>query len=191
MDTRISLLESAERAVRERGYNGFSYADLAREIGIRKASIHYHFPTKANLGSAMIERYSARFFGSLADIAETGQSAADQLRAYIQVYRDALATGTQVCLCVSLSASRDSLSSEMLDRLNRFHEDSVAWLTQLFDRAAQDKSIANLAPADREANAALALVEGAQLLARARKDVAPFDQALATLTARLASPPLH
>ena len=65
MNTRTSLLDSAEQAVRQRGYNGFSYADLAREIGIRKASIHHHFPTKADLGLALIERYNQNFFSKL------------------------------------------------------------------------------------------------------------------------------
>ena len=191
MDTRISLLDSAERAVRQRGFDGFSYADLSKEIGIRKASIHYHFATKADLGFALIERYAERFFATLADIRNTDGSAAEQLRSYIQIYRDALAEGEQVCLCVALSAGRDSLSTEVLDQLNRFHAKSIAWLTDVFERAAQDGSVSGCALPIEDATAALALVEGAQLLARARKDVSLFDQAVAALIARLATHPVH
>ncbi|MEO1553313.1 MAG: TetR/AcrR family transcriptional regulator [Pseudomonadota bacterium] len=190
MDTQISLLKSAERAVRQRGYDGFSYADLADEIGIRKASIHYHFPRKANLGLAVVERYSARFFEALSDITEADGSAAAQLRSYIQIYRDALANGEQVCLCVSLSAGRDSLSPEMLDQLNLFHSKSVAWLTNVFERAAADGTLKSHAAPRDDAFSTLALVEGAQLLARSRKDVTVFDQALASMIGRLAKPPV-
>ena len=191
MDTRNSLLDSAERAVRQRGFDGFSYADLSKEIGIRKASIHYHFATKADLGLALIARYAERFFATLADIRSSDGSAAEQLRSYVQIYRDALAEGEQVCLCVALSAGRDSLSTEVLDQLNRFHTDSIAWLTEVFERAAQDGSVSGCALPIEDATAALALVEGAQLLARARKDAALFDQALAALIARLATHPVH
>lgn len=191
METRISLLDSAERAVRKRGYDGFSYADLAHEVGIRKASIHYHFATKADLGLALIEGYSERFFRTLSDISDADASAAEHIRSYIQIYRDALADGEQVCLCVALSAGRDSLSDEVLDQLNQFHTQSIDWLTKVFERAAQDGTVTGCALPIEDATAVLALVEGAQLLARARKDVSLFDQALAALTARLISHPAH
>ena len=191
MDTRISLLDSAERAVRQRGFDGFSYADLSKEIGIRKASIHYHFATKADLGLALIERYAEQFFEALADIRNSDGSAAEQLRSYIQIYRNALVEGEQVCLCVALSAGRDSLSTEVLDQLNRLHAESIAWLTEVFERAAQDGSVSGCALPIEDATAALALVEGAQLLARARKDVSLFDQAVAALIARRATHPVH
>ena len=113
------------------------------------------------------------------------------MRSYIQIYRDALAEGEQVCLCVALSAGRDSLSTEVLDQLNRFHAESIAWLTEVFERAAQDGSVSGCALPIEDATAALALVEGAQLLARARKDVSLFDQAVAALIARLATHPVH
>ncbi|MEO1188737.1 MAG: TetR/AcrR family transcriptional regulator, partial [Pseudomonadota bacterium] len=157
----------------------------------RKASIHYHFATKADLGLALIGRYAERFFATLADIRHSDGSAAEQLRSYVQIYRDALAEGDQVCLCVALSAGRDSLSTEVLDQLNRFHTDSIAWLTEVFERAAQDGSVSGCALPIEDATAALALVEGAQLLARARKDASLFDQALAALIARLATHPVH
>ena len=185
MNTRISLLQSAEQAVRQRGYHGFSYADLAREIGIRKASIHHHFPTKADLGVALIERYNAAFFDQLKNIKDAEGTAADQLRAYLRLYRDALDNGEQVCLCVSLSAGRDHLSDEILDQLDQFHRDSLHWLEQLFERADADGSISLHAAPEAEASAALALVEGAQLLARASKDMTQFDQSTRALHARL------
>ncbi|MEO1321868.1 MAG: TetR/AcrR family transcriptional regulator [Pseudomonadota bacterium] len=187
MNTRATLLDHAETAIRQRGYTGFSYADLAKTVGIRKASIHHHFPTKAALGLSLIERYAARFFERLYDIAVAQSAAADQLRAYIDLYREALARGEQVCLCVALSAGRDHLSDDILVQLEEFHARSITWLERAFSQAQDDGSVKGLSDPNAEAHALLALVEGAQLLARASKTPALFEHATAAFAGRLHS----
>ena len=185
MDTRTALLNSAELAVRQRGYNGFSFADMARDVGIRKASIHHHFPTKADLALQLIDRYAAQFETALSNIDTAEANAAIKLQAYHALYRDALAGGTQLCLCVSLSAGRDSLTDPVLNRLNQFHEDSIAWLQRTFAEAAQDGSVCGLTDPDSEASATLALMEGAQLMSRAAANIGQFDDATAAFLSRL------
>lgn len=185
MDTRTALLDSAERAARQRGFDAFSYADLARDVGIRKASIHHHFPVKADLAFGLIERYASRFAEALTDIDNTHQTGGEKLRAYRQAYRDALANGSQLCLCVSMSAGRDSFSESVLNQLNEFHEDSVAWLVQVFTQGAADGTIRNVQDAEADAHAALAVMEGAQLAARAATNIDLFDKATASLLTRL------
>ncbi|MEL6724184.1 MAG: TetR/AcrR family transcriptional regulator [Pseudomonadota bacterium] len=191
MDTRIALLDSAEHAARQRGFDAFSYADLAKAVGIRKASIHYHFPMKADLAFSLIERYAARFAETLTKIETEHTSAAARLRAYAGVYREALAGGEQVCLCVALSAGRDSLSEPVLAELNQFHVASVAWLEQVFEAGRKDGSVIGIADPAAEAAATLALMEGAQLVARAAKDITLFDQAVAAFLSRLAPTQMH
>ena len=185
MKTRATLLDHAETAIRQRGYTGFSYADLAKTVGIRKASIHHHFPTKAALGLSLIERYAERFFERLDDIAGAQGAAAVQLAAYVDLYREALARGEQVCLCVSLSAGRDHLSDDILVQLDEFHRRSISWLESVFSQAQKDGSVTHLGDPNAEAHALLALVEGAQLLARASKTSALFERATAAFAARL------
>ena len=191
MNTRTALLDSAERAARQRGYDAFSYADLARDVGIRKASIHHHFPVKADLAFGLIERYAARFADALAEIDTAHTHAADKLRAYLAIYRVALAGGTQLCLCVAMSAGRESLAEPVLSELNQFHESSVTWLTRVFEQAQTDQTVAGVIDAASEARAMLALMEGAQLVARAAKNLALFDQATAAFAARLSAPEPH
>lgn len=191
MDTRIALLDSAERAARQRGFDAFSYADLAKEVGIRKASIHYHFPMKADLAFSLIERYATRFVETLATIETSHALAAAKLRAYAQLYREALAGGEQVCLCVALSAGRESLSEPVLSELNQFHADSVAWLEHVFEAARKDGTVIGVIDPAAEAAATLALMEGAQLIARAAKDITLFDQAVAAFLSRLAPTQTH
>lgn len=185
MDTRTELLDAAELACCEHGFNGFSYADLSAEVGIRKASIHHHFPTKAGLASAVIERYCKNFFDQLSRISSKRISAGAKLRAYVKTYRDALRDGQTVCLCVSFSAAPDSLAAPVLKRLNAFHTDSLDWLTALFREAKKDGSISNLDTPKNEAAACLALMEGAQLTARAAGEVSIFDNAVRSLTKRI------
>lgn len=185
MNTRTALLDSAEKAARQRGFDAFSYADLSRDVGIRKASIHHHFPLKADLAFDLIERYAARFAETLTQIEMDHETAAARLRAYHSVYQDALADGSQLCLCVALSAGRDSLSDPVLEQLNKFHADSVAWLTETYQLAISDASISNIFDAEAEAYATLALMEGAQLVARAAKDLTLFNRATAAFLSRL------
>lgn len=80
MGTRTALLDSAESLARMRGYNGFSYADLSREVGIRKASIHHHFPTKADLALAVLERYRREFTAGLEQLTRSQPTAGRQLK---------------------------------------------------------------------------------------------------------------
>lgn len=186
MDMRTALLDSAELACRRRGYDGFSYADLSADVGIRKASIHHHFPTKADLALALINRYTDGVRGRLDRVAAKDAAAGEQLRAYAKIYRSALSRGEMLCLCVALSAGRDSVSGPVLDRLEAFRRDSIAWLAALFEKGRRDGSIKNVgAPLD-EAAACLAVMEGAQLAARAARNVALFDDATRLLLARAA-----
>ncbi len=178
-------MDSAEHVARQRGYNGFSYADLAREVGIRKASIHHHFPTKADLAMAIIERYRAAVEAHLKSLEEKHVSAAGRLRAYIDMYRVAMSDGKMLCLCVAFSISRASLTEEIMGQIDEFHEDSITWLTANFALGASDGSIKDVLEPAKEAAACLSLVIGGQLMARSTVSAGPFDRAVIQLEERL------
>src|ERR1700759_5519216 len=80
------ILDIAERLVQTRGFTNFSYADIAGELGITKASLHYHFPGKAELGQAVIARYGDRFADALGEIDRTVPAARAKLEAYAGLY---------------------------------------------------------------------------------------------------------
>lgn len=185
MDTKTELLDSAERAARERGYDGFSYADIAEEVGIRKASIHYHYPAKSDLGLALIQRYREGLRMQLDDITASAISAGAKLQAYLKFYRGAMADGNTVCLCVAFAISRDNLADPILAELDQFHDDSIEWLSTIYADAVNDKSIMDVGKPAQEAASTLALVEGAQLIARSSKNMKRFDAAVKQLKARI------
>jgi TetR/AcrR family transcriptional regulator, transcriptional repressor for nem operon len=103
LDTRSTLIDVATGQVRRQGYSAFSYADLADAVGIRKPSIHHHFPTKEDLGAAIVAAYTERFSEQLGRIdAETGE-VVERVRAYARLYREGLDAG-QGCLCGVLAS---------------------------------------------------------------------------------------
>lgn len=184
-DTKTALLDAAETAARRRGFDGFSYADLADAVGIRKASIHYHFPTKPDLSLALIHRYTKAFFADLDHITETQTTGAGRLEALIEIYRTALSGGESVCLCVSFSAHADPLPDAVLSDIRSFREGVIAWIADAVKLAHDDGTVQPAGLSEQDAPGVLALLEGAQLAARAQGDLGPYDAAVATLRSRL------
>ncbi len=183
-DTKTALLDVAEHAARARGFDGFSYADLAQAVGIRKASIHYHFPTKAALSAALMERYHTTLETACDKIAAEYQTGSAQLLALIALYRGALNDGKTLCLCVALISSRESLSDEVIEKIRNFRAMMVKKIEAILTLGQQDRSISGITNPASEARAVLALLEGAHLTARAEENLTTFDEALAILKAR-------
>src|SRR4051794_37071836 len=118
-DTASRILDVAERLVQIRGFNGFSYADVASELRVTKASLHYHFPGKAELGEALIRRYAERFAHALGAIDGGGGDARAKLEAYADIYADVL-RDQRMCLCGMLAAEYDTLPTPMRDAIIAF-----------------------------------------------------------------------
>src|SRR3954471_20988039 len=97
------ILDIAERLVQTRGFNGFSYADIAEALRVTKASLHYHFPSKADLGRRLIERYEATFLAALRTSKAGSAEPRAQLKRYAQIYADVL-RDDRMCLCGMLAS---------------------------------------------------------------------------------------
>lgn len=185
MSTRTYLMDAAELSVRARGFDAFSYADLAEQVGIRKASIHHHFPAKADLAVAIMQRYRERHFATLASIGEESGEPAKALTAFVDIYRGAGTAGELLCLCVAFSLSKQSLSDALHQEFCRFQTDNIAWLRDRFAAAILAGQLRCPSDPDTEAFACLALLEGAQILARTAGDPGCFDRAVASFEYRL------
>lgn len=185
MSTRSDILTHAEDLARRTGYDGFSFADLAAGAGIRKASVHHHFPTKPALAAELMATYSARVFAALDRVAS--HSAGARLTAVLDLYRAALEGGRSQCLCVAFSAIQARLPAPVQAELLAFQTDMRRRLAQMFEDGAEDGSVRSALDAQTEAAAAFALLEGAQLIARASRDPAQFDLATAPLRACIIS----
>jgi TetR/AcrR family transcriptional repressor of nem operon len=162
--TRDALLEAAERLVRSRGYSAFSYADLADAVGIRKASIHHHFPAKADLGAALVEDYTARFRDLLADIREGEPTALRRLDRYGRIY-EASVRGGMLCLCGMLATEAQVLPAELRSRIATFFAQQLDWLEAVIAEGQAAGRIASRGSARRTAEHALSALQGASMVA--------------------------
>lgn len=184
MTTGDLILDSAERLVRVRGYNAFSYADVAGELGLTKASLHYHFAGKAELGLALITRYSDRFAGALEEIDRDVEGPPDKLVAYAGLYEDAL-SGGRMCLCGMLAADYETLPDPLRLGVVEFFDDNERWLAGVLDRGRAEGSLAFEGPPNETARMIISGLEGAMLLARSYGDVRRFQSAAGALLAGL------
>jgi TetR/AcrR family transcriptional repressor of nem operon len=185
-DTAARILDSAERLVQSRGFNGFSYADVAAELGITKASLHYHFPGKAELGEALIGRYAARFAEALEEIDEGDGGAPAKLDAYARIYAEVLREH-RMCLCGMLAADYDTLPEPMRDAVIRFFDENEAWLAAVLERGEQEGSLRLNGSANEAAQAIVSGLEGAMLIARPYRNVDRFQAAATRLLDSLVS----
>src|SRR6204780_908716 len=119
IDTATQILDVAERVVQVRGFNAFSYADVAAELNITKAALHYHFAGKAELGEALMARYASRFAEALVAVESEVEDAPGRLDAYAGLYLDVLRK-KRMCLCGMLAAEYQTLPAPMKDTVVRF-----------------------------------------------------------------------
>jgi TetR/AcrR family transcriptional repressor of nem operon len=184
-DTRARILDTAQRLLQTRGYNGMSYADVAAEVGITKAALHYHFPAKTDLGLAVLTRYAGDFLHALDTIDAGGAPASDRLRSYTHLYAEVL-RGDRWCLCGMLAAEQRTLEPGIRDAVDAFFAANVDWLAGLVRLGRRDGTLAGVGSATAVAEMVLGTLEGAMLVAWSRADDDGFRRTVRQLLASLA-----
>jgi len=180
------ILDIAERLVQVRGFNDFSYADIAAELGITKASLHYHFSGKAELGRALIDRYAERFSAALSRIDRDLPDARTKLEAYAALYADVL-RGKRMCMCGILAAEYQTLPESMRGAVIGFFDENQRWLATVLTEGQADRTLSFTGSPDDIAQSILSTLEGAMLVARPYGDLSRFDATAQHLLAGLSS----
>ena len=132
MSTQEHIVAVADSIVRSRGFNGFSYADIAGELGVSKASLHHHFPTKGDLGLALIDTFSVALNESLEEIDRLHASELVKLREYLRFYEASLEEN-KMCLCGMLAVEHETLTEPMRNAINQFFVEHETWLECVFE----------------------------------------------------------
>jgi TetR/AcrR family transcriptional regulator, transcriptional repressor for nem operon len=122
------IIDIAESQVRAGGYNSFSFREISKEIGIKSASIHYHFPTKTDLGVTLASRYTERFAEKLLQIQTHSSDSQERFSQYIALFRYALDVEKKMCLCGQLASESDVLPDAIRLEAKRFFEINIVWL---------------------------------------------------------------
>lgn len=169
--SRDEILNAARLKAQAHGYTGLNIRGLADEVGIKPASIYYHFPSKAELGAAVARRYwedTARDLEALRE--ETGDAKKSLIR-YPHIFRRSLERENRLCMGSFMSAEYDDLPEPVKKEVQTFADINIDWLTTQL----QDASLTQPEQSKARAGAIFSAIAGAQLMARSRDDLELFD----------------
>lgn len=174
------ILDVAERLVQVLGFNGFSYADIAGELTLTNAAIHYHFPSKEDLGARLVDRYAQRFFAALDQLTGAALTADAQLTCYLRLHEEVVAGG-RMCLCGMMIAELETLPKSITDRLMGFSERNEAWLAHTIEAGRARGELSFDDDPRRIALSIVATLQGAMVMAKTGGGVRYFKAAAETV----------
>lgn len=173
-NTRELILQAARQSAQAHGYGGLNFRDLAMQVGIQAASIHYYFPGKADLGAAIARRYWEDAEMALKTLSNELPTPIERLRRYPDIFRTALENENRLCLGSFMAAEYDDLPDTVAIEIQAFADVNIAWLGREISAAFMAEPEAS----GRRASAIFAALAGAQLLARSRADMSFYDSAV-------------
>jgi TetR/AcrR family transcriptional regulator, transcriptional repressor for nem operon len=180
------IIAAGRQLIMRRGYNGFSYADIAEAIDIRKASVHHHFPAKTDLAIAVMDAWRDAFDADVASLRDSGADPIAQLRAYIGHWERCIADDTaSFCVAGMLGAELPSLPEEVAQAVRTFFDSLTAWLEQVFEAGVNSDLIRLDGSVQTEVAMLVSVVYGAMLAARVSGDVARFKAVTESAVDRL------
>ncbi|MBX5064170.1 TetR/AcrR family transcriptional regulator [Rhizobium lentis] len=184
--TSDKILDIAQSLIVAGGYNGFSYADISAAIGIRKASIHHHFPTKAELVTVLVDRYRKQADAGLQSLREQAANPADQLQFYVNYWHTCIRDASQpFCVCAMLASEMQMLPEEVASRVRAHFQSLAAWLSSVLQAGVEQGVFRLDKRPEEQAQMLMASVHGAMLSARALGDPGLFIAVIAPEIVRL------
>jgi TetR/AcrR family transcriptional repressor of nem operon len=167
------ILAVATKIAQAQGYGGLNVRNLAEEVGIKAASLYYHFPSKADLAAAVAKRYWEDAASLLEALWVETQDPVKCLRRYpMETFRKSLEDGNRLCLASFMTAEYDGLPPAVAKEAQTFADVNIEWLAKMLLAA----KLVGPKGAKRRARSIFAAVAGAQLIARGRADISLFDE---------------
>lgn len=186
--TSDDILACARSLIIAGGYNGFSYADIAEVVGIRKASIHHHFPSKVDLVRTLVFRYREEARAGFAELERTAADPRDQLSNYVAYWEKCIADASApFCVCALLAGELPVLPAEVAGEVRLHFETLSEWLTSAFERGARLGIFRLASDPKAEAEAFMAAVHGGMLSARVHDNPKLFGMITASVLHRLSN----
>jgi len=162
----LRIADVAQALVQQVGYNGFSFEHISQAVGMRKASIHHHFPTKVVLGVAVVKRYTQQFEDALGQIDRQFSAPHQRLLAYADLFETTFGHDHRLCVCGMLGAESSSLDEALNTEVRRFFELNLSWLQRAFQDGQRSGVWHQRHSAQDLAETLLSLLEGAMLVGR-------------------------
>jgi len=168
MSSAEHILNAAEARMRLKGYNAVSFRDIAADVGIKSASLHYHFPKKVDLGVALIKRYAENFHAALTSETDPLNNPIEKIEVFTDLHRRALKDQGLICLCAVLGAESQGLPKEVTQEVRHFFETNIDWL-------AKEYKAANISNPAARAKAGVSALEGALMVSIVNDDASVFE----------------
>lgn len=168
-DTKTQILDTAQDLIQRVGVNAMSYQDISEAVGIRKASIHYHFPSKDDLVAALLDRYNDYFLRLVDGIIAQSDSAEVKLRSYCSLFEATLCSGNgdKACLYGMVGAELATLKHPLVERVTAFYRNNGARLVQILNQGKESGEFSFVGDIQAMATLIFSLLEGGFLVARA------------------------
>jgi TetR/AcrR family transcriptional regulator, transcriptional repressor for nem operon len=180
--TAAAIIAAAERRMREGGFHGFSFREIAADVGIKSASVHHHFPTKEDLAAAVARAYTERHMADLGDPKDPRRAPADLIALYVDLFRYSLVEDRRMCLCGILATEASALPSGLNSEAKAFFARNLAWLEAVVARIAPG---ARRRDVKAKALGIAATLEGAMLVAHSLGDMDAFEAVVRELNESL------
>lgn len=179
-DTKTLILDVAQDLIQRLGVNGMSYKDISESIGIRKASIHAHFPKKDDLLATLLDRYRDRFLRIVDGILASSDTPEVKLRRYCGLFEATLSSGNEdrACLCAMLGAELATLNHPLVERVRSFYQANEERLVIMLNAGLADASFQFDGDPQAMASLIFGLLEGGMLIARVRGGATGFHQVI-------------
>jgi len=169
------ILDIAQEMIQTRGYNAFSFQDISVRMGIKKASVQFYFPKKADLGSKVVQRYAQNFQGLLDSLdAASDMDAWSKFEAYLKPFIQVSEGAELVCLCGVLGGEYVSLPEQVQHAVAAFFVQHETWLAGLLKEGRRSGAFAFKGDAESLGKTIFAAFQGALIIARSRDDAAHF-----------------
>ncbi len=165
-ETRERILNAAEKLMQVKGFNGFSYQDISRPLGVKNAAIHYHFGTKADLGVALVQRYLDLLHTETGHFMQHGGSAREQIEGYIRFSMHECQAAAMICPIAAIASDYFTMPEEVREAGKKLCAETLDWLTHVLEVGRKQDEFTFEGPARERAIATMAAVQGAQQLSR-------------------------
>jgi len=166
-NTKRAILDLAEALLQDKGFNGFSYAHIATELGVKNAAIHYHFPTKETLMCAVVQRYRDRFQLWVNNARVKDLSPQKKLDWFFDIYANMRADHGKVCIAGALETEFNSIPEALRRQTEALTDELLAWLASTLDEGRGAGVFRYTGEPAAKAALILSSVQGALQMARA------------------------
>lgn len=169
MSTRELILKLTQDFIQTKGFNSFSYLDISNKLDIRRASIHYHFPKKADLGKAVVIKYTEEFNSSLLKIEnDTSSDFLEKIDRYFELFVEISDTKIKICLGGALGGEFITLPVEVQTEVRKFFEINLIFLEKLLRQGSENGDCRLSDTPENTANLIFGSLEGGLIIARSK-----------------------